>query len=139
MIDQPETTVRRQPANIQSIGMILLSVAFGAIGQLIFKAAMNSLVQGGPLELSVDTLLRMATSPLLLLGLGVFGVSTLLWLLSLSRADLSFAYPFLSLTYFAVLLGGALLFNEAITPARVIGFVVVITGLLIVARSGKTD
>lgn len=118
-------------ANLQSIGLILISVAFGAVGQLLFKAALNSL---GVLELSVDMFVRMATNPLLLLGLGIFGVSTLLWLLALSKADLSFAYPFLSLTYFAVLLGGAVLFNEQITVARVTGFAVVIVGLLVVAR-----
>ena len=130
---------RRQPANLQSIGIILLSVAFGAVGQLVFKAAMNSLTEGGPLELTLDRLVRMATNRVLIVGVGIFGISTLLWLVALSRADLSFAYPFLSLTYFVVLLGGALLFNEAITPARVLGFVVVIAGLLIVARSGKAD
>jgi drug/metabolite transporter (DMT)-like permease len=77
----------------------------------------------------------MATNPLLLIGLVIYAASTFLWLISLSKADLSFAYPFLSLTYFVVLLGGAVLFAEQITVARVAGFIVVIIGLLIVARS----
>lgn len=129
-----EKPMSQSAANIQAISMILVSVAFGAIGQLVFKAAMNSL---GALELSFDALLSMATNPLLLVGLGIFGVSTLLWLFALSKADLSFAYPFLSLTYFAVLLGGAVLFNEQITAMRVVGFAVVVCGLLVVARAEK--
>jgi drug/metabolite transporter (DMT)-like permease len=119
-------------ANFQVLGFILISVLLNAVGQLVFKAAMNSL---GPLELSLDMALRMAVNPLLLLGLVIYAGSTFLWLMSLSKADLSFAYPFLSLTYFLVLLGGAVLFAEQITVTRIIGFVVVVVGLLIVARS----
>lgn len=119
-------------ANIQSIGLIIASVACGAVGQLILKAGMKSL---GPLQLSLNTLISMATSPLLLVGIAIFCVSTLLWLLALMKADLSFAYPFLSLTYIAVLIGGAVLFQENVTLPRVIGFAVIVAGVLIVARS----
>lgn len=121
-------------ANLQSIGLVLASVACGAVGQLTLKAAMNSL---GSLQLSVETLVRMATSPLLLVGVAIFAVSTLLWLFALAKADLSFAYPFLSLTYIAVLFGGAVLFHEAVTLMRVVGFAVIVTGVWIVARSEK--
>lgn len=121
-------------ANTQSLGLVLTSVAFGAVGQLTLKAGMNSL---GGVQLSVDTLLKMATNPLLLVGIGIFGISTLLWLLALSKADLSFAYPFLSLIYIAVLFGGAVLFQEDITVPRVLGFAVIVTGVWIVARSEK--
>lgn len=124
----------KRSANLQSLGLVLASVAFGAVGQLTLKAAMNSL---GQLQLSAETLLRMATSPLLLVGVGIFGISTLLWLLALTKADLSFAYPFLSLTYIAVLIGGALLFHEQVTLDRVLGFAVIVTGVWIVARSEK--
>jgi drug/metabolite transporter (DMT)-like permease len=118
-------------ANLQSLGIVLLSVALGIVGQLTFKAAMNNL---GALELSLDTLIRMATSPLLLLGLVIYAASTGCWLLALMKADLSFAYPFLSLTYIGVLLGGSLFFHENITGGRIIGFAVIVIGLLIVAR-----
>jgi drug/metabolite transporter (DMT)-like permease len=127
-----EAKIENQNANLQSIGLVLSSVACGAVGQLILKAAMNDL---GPLQLSLETLLQMATSPLLLLGVAIFGVSTLLWLLALMKADLSFAYPFLSLTYIAVLVGGAVLFQEKVSLPRVLGFAVIVAGVWIVARS----
>lgn len=136
-LKQTEIPVKAQASlNVQSIGMVLASVACGAVGQLILKAGMNSVRgDGEALQLTVDTLLKMATNPLLLVGIAIFVVSTLLWLLALSKADLSFAYPFLSLTYIAVLIGGALLFHETITVPRVLGFAVIITGVLVVARS----
>ncbi len=129
-----EKSMKTANANIQSLGLVLTSVAFGAVGQLVLKAGMNSL---GGVQLSVDTLLKMATNPLLIVGIAIFGISTLLWLLALSKADLSFAYPFLSLIYIAVLFGGAVLFKEAITLPRVLGFAVIVTGVWIVARSEK--
>ncbi len=121
-------------SNLQSIGLVLSSVAFGAVGQLILKAGMNSL---GKVQLTGETLLHMATNPLLIVGIAIFLVSTVLWLLALSKADLSFAYPFLSLTYMAVLVGGAVLFHEQVTLTRVVGFAIIVAGVVIVARSEK--
>lgn len=125
-------------ANMQAVGMVLASVAFGAVGQLILKAGMNNLVQlYGKVQLSLDTFVHMATNPLLIVGIAIFGISTLLWLFALAKADLSFAYPFLSLTYLAVLFGGAVLFGDKVTLPRVLGFAIIITGVWIVARSEK--
>ncbi len=132
----PDGIKATSSANVQSIGMVLASVAFGAVGQLTLKAGMNSVVESyGKLQLSIDTLLHMATNPLLIVGIAIFGVSTLLWLFALAKADLSFAYPFLSLTYLAVLIGGAFLFGDKVTLPRVLGFAVIIAGVFIVARS----
>jgi multidrug transporter EmrE-like cation transporter len=124
----------RSSANLQSLGLVLLSVALGAVGQLTLKAAMNNL---GGLNLSLDALLRMATSPLLIFGFVIYAASTALWLLALTKADLSFAYPFLSLTYIAVLVGGVLLFNEPLKIQRVISVIAIVIGVLIIARSEK--
>jgi drug/metabolite transporter (DMT)-like permease len=123
-------------ANLASVGLILGSVACGTVGQLVLKAGMKSL---GPVQLSPDTLLHMATNPLVIVGVAIFGVSTLLWLLALMKADLSFAFPFLSLTYIGVLIGGAALFDEKVTLARIVGFAVIVTGVWIVARSDKKE
>ncbi len=131
-----EETKTDPSANIQAIGMVLTSVAFGAVGQLTLKAGMNSIVTSyGKLQLSVDTFIHMATNPLLIVGIAIFGISTLLWLFALAKADLSFAYPFLSLTYLVVLIGGAFLFGDKVTLSRVLGFAVIIAGVWIVARS----
>ncbi len=118
--------------NMSAIGIILISVAAGSIGQLVVKQAMNGI---GKVDLSVDTLTKMATSPVLWVGLVIYGLSALFWLLALMRADLSFAYPFLSLTYIAVLIGGATLLHEQIRAGRLVGFVIIIIGLLVIARS----
>jgi len=129
------TAPRTASTNLQTLGVILTSVAVGAVGQLILKAAVNSM---GKLELSLSTLVGLATNPLLLLAMGLYGVSAVLWLLALMRAELSFVYPFLSLTFMAVLVGSAALFNERVSVLRVAGFLIIISGLIIIAR-GERD
>lgn len=117
--------------NLASMGLILASVLLAAAGQLTFKAGLNQI---GELQLSFDMLVKVFTSPVLLLGLALFGFSALLWLIALMKAELSFAYPFISLSYVTVLLGGALLLNEQISPARLLGFATIIVGLFVIAR-----
>lgn len=134
-VPPPQGRSSNSANNLRAVRIVLISVAFGAVGQLVLKAAMNSL---GGLQFSVPALLQMATNPLLIVGLGIFFLSTVFWLLALTKADLSFVYPFLSLTYIAVLVGGALLFHEQVTVPRIVGFIVIIVGVFIVARSEKS-
>ena len=119
-----------------AIVYILISVVLGAVGQIMLKNGMSSM---GPLTLSVgqlgSILWRMATNPFVVLGLGFYVCGTLFWLTALSRVDLSYAYPFASLSYIVMLTASWLLFHENITPMRVLGSVVVGRGVLLISRS----
>jgi drug/metabolite transporter (DMT)-like permease len=119
-----------------AIVYILISVLLGAVGQILLKKGMSSM---GPLTLSLgqlgSILWRMATNPFVVLGLGLYVCGTLFWLTALSRVDLSYAYPFASLSYIVMLTASWLLFNENITPMRVVGSMVVGLGVLLISRS----
>jgi drug/metabolite transporter (DMT)-like permease len=91
----------------------------------------------GELQFAPGTIVDLASNPLLWLGLVVYGVSALLWLVALMRLDLSFAYPFIGLTYVIVLAGGAVFFNDHITPLRVLGIVLIIAGLTVMAWGAR--
>ena len=84
---------------------ILISVFGGAVGQILLKKGMTSL---GPLTLSLDKLVtiiwKMVTNPFVFIGLGIYVLSVVFWLAALSRVDLSYAYPFASLSYVIMLL-----------------------------------
>lgn len=115
---------------------ILISVLGGALGQVLLKHGMSLI---GPLTITlVETapmLWKMATNPFVFLGLAVYGASTFFWLTALSRVDLSYAYPFVSLSYGLMLFASWRLFDEPITPLRLIGTFVIIFGVLLVSRS----
>lgn len=136
MIKDKPAIIQEHPAlsvssNLSSLGLILLSVLLAGTGQLIFKAALNDI---GELSISADMFISLITSPLLILGLFVFGISAVFWLIALMKAELSFAYPFLGLTHVIVLLGGSLLFDDKITWLRIVGFMFIIAGLFVIAR-----
>jgi undecaprenyl phosphate-alpha-L-ara4N flippase subunit ArnE len=79
--------------------------------------------------------LRAATSPWLLLGLAVFGVSAVAWLAALSRVPLSVAYPFNALGYVVILTVSVLILHERATVLTWVGSLMVVSGLLIVVLS----
>lgn len=115
---------------------ILISVLGGGAGQILLKKGMGAM---GPLTLVPDQLvsllIRLASNPFVMAGLFVYGVSTVFWLTALSRVDLSFAYPFVSLSYVLMLVASWQLFNEDISVLRIMGCVVVGLGVLLISRS----
>jgi len=121
---------------MNSLGYILMSGVFGVAGQLILKRA---IVGMGPLSLQPDTLLSVALSlvlnPLVILGLAVYACGTFLWLIALSRVDLSYAYPFASLNYVLILLASWFILGEQPSPLRVVGVVVICFGVYAISRT----
>ena len=65
----------------------------------------------------------------------IFGLSAVVWLLVLSRASLSFAYPFASLTYVLILLADKFVLHEDIPVAAVGRRVRIMTGIVLVAQT----
>ena len=119
-----------------TIVYILISVLASAIGQVLLKKGMGDM---GPLTLTTnelwDILLRIATDPYVVIGLAIFAGGTVFWLVALSRADLSYAYPFAALSYVIMLAAGWLMFDENITSLRLLGTFVIGVGVFLISRS----
>jgi drug/metabolite transporter (DMT)-like permease len=115
---------------------IMVSVLAGAIGQVLLKKGMGSM---GPLTLSVNQLgnilWRMGTNPYVVTGLAIYLGGTVFWLTALSRVDLSYAYPFASLSYVVMLIASWALFKENITPLRLVGTLVACAGVFLISQS----
>jgi len=115
---------------------ILISVFIGGLGQVLLKQGMGSM---GPLTLSLNQftsiLWKIASNPFVVLGLFIYVCGTVFWLTALSRVDLSFAYPFASLSYVVMLIASWQLFQENITPLRILGTVVITLGVILISRS----
>jgi drug/metabolite transporter (DMT)-like permease len=119
-----------------AIGYILISVVAGAVGQILLKKGMTLM---GAITLSSSHILgvlwRMATNPYVIIGLIIYVCGTVFWLAALSRVDLSYAYPFASLSYVVMLTASWLLFHENITPVRLGGTLIVALGVFVISRS----
>ena len=115
---------------------ILISVLTSTVGQLLLKIGMNNM---GSITLSSNQFLstswKMATNPHVFIGLVIYLAGTIFWLAALSRVDLSYAYPFASLSYVVMLVASWMMFDEKITLGRFLGTVVIGIGVLLISRN----
>ena len=118
------------------IALILLSVVLAAVAQLTLKHGMKQVAADtGVLRFNADSLRDVATTPAVWAGLALFGLSAVVWLAVLSRASLSFAYPFASLTYVLILLADRFVLDQEITALRYAGVACIVVGIVLVAQT----
>lgn len=122
--------------NALSFSLLMTGVLLNAGAQLLLKAGTNSV---GAFEYSAANIVpigwKLATEPHILGGLSCYVVSVVVWILALSRVEVSIAYPLLSVGYVVNAAAAYFLFGEAVTPMRLTGIAVIIAGVWIVARS----
>lgn len=119
-----------------AFALIITGVLLNAVAQLALKASVSDI---GAIELSLNSALpttaRLMSEPWLWVGLICYGVSVVVWILALSRVDVSIAYPMLSIGYVVNALAAWQLFGEALGPGRLFGIGIIILGVFVLARS----
>ena len=116
-------------------GMLLIvaSILLGSAAQLVIKIGMNLL----PAHINFFINFPWDTFIWVLLGLTGYALSMLLWMMAISKYELSFAYPMLSLSYVLVYAGAVLLpqLNESVSPGKTLGILLIVAGVVMVTRS----
>lgn len=105
-------------------GIIFLSILLGAFAQITMKFGANS-----------ATGLSLFMNPYVIAGLGMYGLSAVLWIYTLPKVQLSLAYPMVSAGYVLVFTLAHFLFKEPINSLRLAGLVVIVTGVLMISKS----
>lgn len=57
------------------------------------------------------------------------------WMLTMTRFEISYAYPWVSLNFLLMMLLGVILFNESFNTTKIVGTLLVISGIIVIARS----
>jgi multidrug transporter EmrE-like cation transporter len=119
-----------------SLGLLLCGVVLNAAAQLLLKAGTNSV---GQFAFTADNVvpvgLRLALEPYILAGIGCYLVSLVVWLMALSRTDVSIAYPMLSLGFVINAAAAWFLLGESVSALRLGGVALIVLGVVVVARS----
>jgi len=122
--------------NAISFSLLMTGVLLNAGAQLLLKAGTNSV---GVFAFSRDNFVpvgwELATEPHIIGGLGCYVISVIVWIMALSRVEVSIAYPMLSIGYVVNALAAWYLFGEAVTLTRLAGIGIIIIGVYVVARS----
>jgi multidrug transporter EmrE-like cation transporter len=123
--------------NFSTFSFIISGVLLNAVAQLCLKAGTNNL--GGAIHLTADnwfqTGLKVATQLPIIAGLACYVISLVVWIIGLSRTDVTVAYPMLSLGYVVGAIGAWMFLGEAISPQRMLALGVIVVGVALLARS----
>jgi drug/metabolite transporter (DMT)-like permease len=132
---EPATRPRGANSMLTTFMIILIPTIAGVIGQLMLKIGMTNM---GALDVSIAGLpniaLRIMTSPMIIIGLAIYMGGVFFWLIGLNRLDLSFLYPFASLSYVLITIAAWAFLHEQIPPLRWVGLLVICIGVALVAR-----
>ena len=115
--------------NAQTLSLILVAVTMSAVAQILFKIGLTR-----P-EPVATGLAGTFLSPPIVGGLALYGIGTLVWLTALSRVEVSQAYPFVGLGFVLTALLGHYMFGDNLSLSRVAGVLLVIVGIIIIART----
>lgn len=118
------------------LALILIGVLLNAVAQLLLKAGARSLDAVSISFANAGSLLeRAAFSGPILAGLACYAVSVAVWILALTRVQVSVAYPMLSIGYVINAVAAWALFAEQLSARRIAGIGVIVLGCWLVARS----
>ena len=124
-------------SEVRPIVVALFSILLGATGQFLFRLGM---VHYG--KVTVTGIWRQLVSiiftPAIFFGFLCFGVSSILWLVVISRWELSYAYPLVSLGYVIAILYGTLLLNESLTFPKILGSLLILAGISVLGLFGQS-
>ncbi|MES2162304.1 MAG: EamA family transporter [Pseudomonadota bacterium] len=122
--------------NIATFGFVFAGVLLNALAQLLLKAGANNV---GAIHLSMDNLfavgLKVAMQLPIIGGLTCYVLSVVVWIIALSRVDVTIAYPMLSLGYVVAAIGAWYLFGEALTVQRMVAIGIILVGVALLART----
>jgi multidrug transporter EmrE-like cation transporter len=117
-------------------GFVLATLFFTVFGQLVLKWQMGGagpLPDGGWPKLAF--VLRQFSNPWILAGFASAFAASLTWMAAMTRFDLGYAYPFMSLAFVIVMVFGVLFLGETLSGAKVLGTLLVMAGLVVIARA----
>jgi multidrug transporter EmrE-like cation transporter len=111
------------------------TISLTVYGQLIVKWRVG---KAGALPTDIVPKIRFLTAlildPWILSALLLAVLAAFSWMAAMTKFELSYAYPFISLSFVMVTILSAVIFREPITLAKVMGLALVVTGIIISSR-----
>lgn len=120
---------------MRPLAIALVSILLGATGQFLFRLGM---LHYGKVSVTGiwSQLGSIIFTPAIFMGFMCFGVSSILWLVVISRWELSYAYPLVSLGYVIAIFYGTFLLNETLSMPRILGCILILAGISVLGYWG---
>ena len=122
--------------NIGTFGFILTGIFLNAIAQLLLKKGTNAI---GAIHLTTENWfsigVQLATQLPIIGGLTCYVISVGVWIIGLSRVDVTIAYPLLSIGYIVNAIGAWYFLGEMMSLQRMLAIGVIIIGVALLVKS----
>jgi multidrug transporter EmrE-like cation transporter len=113
---------------------VFLTILLGVYGQLMIKWQINS--AGALPATTIEKIIhisKLMLNPWILSSFAAAFIASISWMFAMSKVQLSYAYPFLSLTFVLIFIFSVMFFDEPLTWQKVVGLMFVIMGLCVSA------
>lgn len=112
------------------------TILFTVYGQLILKWRISHFgALPDTLQDKLYFLVKLLLDPFLLSGFASTLIAAVCWIAAMTKFDISYAYPFMSLAFVLVLVLSVWLFKEPLTLSKLIGMAFIVTGIIIGSQS----
>ncbi|MFD1362108.1 EamA family transporter [Lentibacillus salinarum] len=112
------------------------TILFTVYGQIVLKWQMD---QAGTLPESLwdkmTFLLQLLLNPWILSGFAAAFLAALCWMAAMTKFNISYAYPFMSLSFVLVFLLSVVLFGDPVTVQKIVGLTLIIAGIVVTSQS----
>lgn len=114
---------------------IFATILFASVSQILIKYKMSAVVlPSGGLN-SLVFLIRLLFDPLIIASLVLTFLSGLSWMMAMNRFQLSYAYPYIGLTFVVQMLAAIFIFHEPVYWPRIVGVALIVLGIAVASRS----
>ncbi|MDU0356362.1 EamA family transporter [Paraglaciecola aquimarina] len=118
------------------LALILVSISLSVIAQILLKHGMSNPIVQASFKLDLfNTVFTTLTNISVLAGLIAYVSSAGIWLVVLSKIDVSKAYPFVGLGFIGTMLFAHWFLNEPLTTVKVVGTVLIVAGVLLISSN----
>jgi len=115
-----------------ALAILVVAICIGAVGQISLKVGINAL---GYKPAPLIVLRSIFTQWQVTVGFLCYGLSSLIYLIALSRLPVSYAYPMVALSYVIVTFLSWRVLHETVPLVRAAGLAVICLGVIVVALS----
>ena len=88
-----------------------------------------------PISEQFSYIAKLLLNPWVLSGVMATFLAGVSWMLTMTKFEINYAYPWVSLNFVLMLLLGVMFFNESFNTAKVLGTLLVMSGIVVIARS----
>lgn len=115
---------------------IIGTIFFTVYGQLILKWRISSFgnLPAETLD-KIIFLFKLLFDPFIFSGFASAFIASFFWMATMTKFELSYAYPFMSGAFVLVFLLSVFLFHETVTFYKILGLLLIVLGIFVSSRS----